>query len=208
MNNITVDTINAAKELIKKYNNPSLSLVQVRLKLTYEEANLVMQELSKTGFLSNYTNSCNIFQDKYTSKQIVDCEALTNSFNFDELEGHDFEYFCADILKYNGFSSIQVTSGSGDFGIDILCYKGAISYAIQCKCYSGNVGNHAVQEAVSGKLYYKYDKAVVMTNSKFTHAAEETARLTDADLWDRTIVTQFYKVALANGYVPKYQKMR
>ena len=27
----------------------------------------------------------------------------------DELEGHDFEYYCADLLKMNGFSKVEVT---------------------------------------------------------------------------------------------------
>ena len=38
----------------------------------------------------------------------------------DEMEGHDFEYYCADLLRKDGFSNVEVTKGSGDFGVDIL----------------------------------------------------------------------------------------
>lgn len=38
----------------------------------------------------------------------------------DELEGHEFEFFCADLLKAQGFIDVEVTRGSGDFGVDIL----------------------------------------------------------------------------------------
>lgn len=31
----------------------------------------------------------------------------------DEMEGHDFEYYCAGILKKNGFENVEVTKGSG-----------------------------------------------------------------------------------------------
>ena len=34
----------------------------------------------------------------------------------DNMEGHDFEYFCADLLKDRGFLDVQVTKGSGDYG--------------------------------------------------------------------------------------------
>ena len=42
---------------------------------------------------------------------------------FDEMEGHDFEYFCAELLQKHGFLDVQVTKGSGDYGIDILAEK-------------------------------------------------------------------------------------
>ena len=46
----------------------------------------------------------------------------------DEMEGHDFEYYCADILKAQGFIEVEVTKGSGDFGADILAEKDGVTY--------------------------------------------------------------------------------
>lgn len=37
----------------------------------------------------------------------------------DEMEGHDFEYYCAEILKKNGLENVEVTKGSGDYGVVI-----------------------------------------------------------------------------------------
>ena len=48
----------------------------------------------------------------------------------DEMEGHDFEYYCADILKAHGFIEVEVTKGSGDFGADILAEKDGVTYAV------------------------------------------------------------------------------
>lgn len=50
--------------------------------------------------------------------------------------------------------------------------KNGMKYAVQCKHYSSNVGNHAIQEAFSGKSIYNADVAVVLTNSYFTQQAE------------------------------------
>lgn len=113
--------------------------------------------------------------------------------SIDSMDGHQFEYFCADLLRKNGFEQVEVTQASGDYGIDVLAEKDGVSYAIQCKCYSGNVGNHAVQEAHSGASYYNRMVAVVMTNSYFTEAAKETARRTQVLLWDRDKLMQMQK---------------
>ena len=63
--------------------------------------------------------------------------------------------------------------------------KNDISYAIQCKCYSDNVGNAAVQQAHTGKSLYHKDIAVVMTNRYFTSQAIEEAKALGVKLWDR-----------------------
>lgn len=105
--------------------------------------------------------------------------------DFDNMEGHEFERFCADVLLKNGFESAEVTQGSGDHGIDILAEKDGITYAIQCKCYSSNIGNAAVQQAHTGKSIYRKDIAVVLTNRYFTAQAKEEAAALGVKLWDR-----------------------
>lgn len=115
--------------------------------------------------------------------------------DIDNMEGHDFEYFCAEVLKKNGFSCVNVTVASGDYGIDITACQGATSYAIQCKRYRGTVGNKAVQEALSGKVYYGCKAAAVLTNSYFTPQAKETAQKTGVELWDRDKLTAMVKKA-------------
>lgn len=110
---------------------------------------------------------------------------VANAVSFDVMEGHQFEYFCADILRKNGFINVEVTQGSGDYGIDVLAQKDGVSYAIQCKCYTGNIGIAAVQEANSGRDYYNAMVGVVMTNRYFTPQAKEQAKISKILLWDR-----------------------
>jgi len=103
----------------------------------------------------------------------------------DSMEGHEFEYFCADLLIKNGYSNVEVTQGSGDHGVDILATKDGVSYAIQCKRQDSKVGNKAVQEIFTGKTIYKKDVGVVLTNNFFTPAAYKAASKTGVRLWDR-----------------------
>ena len=104
---------------------------------------------------------------------------------FDLMEGHDFEYYCAELLKKRGFQEVEVTRSSGDYGIDILAEKDGVTYAIQCKCYTSPVGVKAVQEAYAGRDYYDRMVGAVLTNQYFTQPAVEAAGRLKILLWDR-----------------------
>lgn len=105
--------------------------------------------------------------------------------DIDLMEGHDFERFCAELLKKHGFLEVEVTKGSGDYGIDILAEKDGVTYAIQCKCYAAPVGVKAVQEAYAGRDYYDRMVGAVLTNQYFTAPAVEAAKKLKILLWDR-----------------------
>lgn len=104
---------------------------------------------------------------------------------FEEMEGHEFEYYCADLLRQRGFIEVEVTKGSGDYGIDILAEKEGVTYAIQCKCYHTPIGVKAIQEAYAGRDYYDRMVGVVMTNQYFTAPAVDAAKKLKILLWDR-----------------------
>ena len=59
--------------------------------------------------------------------------------DMDLMEGHEFEHYCADLLRRAGFLEVEVTRGSGDYGVDILAELGGVTYAVQCKRYDGPV---------------------------------------------------------------------
>lgn len=118
---------------------------------------------------------------KYTLKQL------------DGMEGHRFEYACADILKMNGFKNVKVTQGSGDYGVDIIAYKNGKKYAVQCKRYSHKLDNKPIQEVKAGLAYYHCDIGAVMTNQYFTEPAKELARINGVKLWDRNVVGEMLR---------------
>lgn len=103
---------------------------------------------------------------------------------FEDMEGHEFEFFCADLLRSKGFIDVEVTKGSGDYGIDILAEKDGVTYAIQCKRYNTPVGVKAIQEAYAGRDYYDRMVGAVMTNQYFTSPAVEAAGKLKILLWD------------------------
>lgn len=153
----------------KKYTAYKIKITQRKI----SRLKKLMQEADPVAYYKDYKNRSN------------QTAIRKNTVSFDYMDGHQFEYFCADILKRNSFVNVEVTQGSGDHGIDILAEKDEITYAIQCKCYSSNIGNSAVQQAHTGKSLYHKDIAVVMTNRYFTAQAIEEAKSLGVKLWDR-----------------------
>jgi restriction system protein len=131
---------------------------------------------------------CNKF---YDGDNCLACEALKKRphlkhvVSFDSLTGEAFEQYCAFLLASYSYNNIKVTKGSGDYGVDITCSKDGVTYAIQCKRYSSNVGSTAVQEVYTGKGIYKRDIAIIITNQYFSNQAKEAASLLGVKLWDR-----------------------
>jgi HJR/Mrr/RecB family endonuclease len=80
-------------------------------------------------------------------------------------------------------------------GIDLVAKKDDYVLAIQAKCYTGTVGNHAIMEAVAGTKYYNANQTMVITNSTFTKSAVELAAVNNVILWDRQVLIE----KLANG---------
>ncbi len=112
----------------------------------------------------------------------------------DAMDGLDFEYYCADLLAADGFVDVKVTRSSGDYGVDILAEKDGVTYAIQCKRYTGLVGIKAVQEAYAGRDYYDRMVGAVLTNQYFTKPAVQAARKLKILLWDRDYLQDMEKI--------------
>ena len=104
----------------------------------------------------------------------------------ENMDGRDFEEYCAKILKRNGFRRVFLTQASNDYGADITAYKRGEKWVIQCKRYQIPIGNSSVQEVVAAMGYYDAKRAAVMTNSTFTRNAAELALENDVLLIDGT----------------------
>lgn len=161
-----------------------------KILMTKEEFNSFLNHTTLTEAVYNFPPT--------TSSPILPSTAIQRiqmyNGKYDYMNGHDFEYFCADLLSHIGYANVKVTQDSGDQGIDILAEKNGVKYAIQCKCYSSDIGNKAVQEAFAGCRYYNCHVPVVMTNRYFTRQAKDLAQKTNVLLWDRNILNKYIQV--------------
>ncbi len=86
----------------------------------------------------------------------------------------EFEAFCAEQLRQVGWHA-RVTMQSRDQGVDIIAEKKSRRVVFQCKLYSRGVGNKCVQEITAGRVHEQADYGVVVSNSRYTDAAEQLA---------------------------------
>ncbi len=94
----------------------------------------------------------------------------------EEMSGLEYESYVAAKLRTMGYNNVSVTSGSGDYGADVIGYdKNGVKTCFQCKKYQGTVGVSAVQEVIAAKAYYGCEKAVVITTATFTPNARNLA---------------------------------
>lgn len=200
-----------AVDIILEHGQASTSLLQRYLKINYSHAARLMDELEAHEIVGAAVGSklreILISEEEWEDMRlsiILDegkgahdfsksAEEQEDISRVDGMEGHEFEYFCASLLRKNGFTNVEVTPGSGDQGVDILAEKGGVKYAIQCKNYASPLSNTPVQEVSAGKIFYGCHVGVVMTNSTFTPGAKELAKATGILLWDRTIVQELIK---------------
>lgn len=95
----------------------------------------------------------------------------------DSLTPTDFELFCAEQLRLSGWDA-RVTLRSRDQGVDVIAEKSGVRLVLQCKLYSGPVGNKAVQEIAAGRAHEQAHYGAVVTNSRYTSSADQLAAST------------------------------
>lgn len=98
-----------------------------------------------------------------------------------KMDGFEFEIFCADKLRKEGWN-VRKTKNGADQGVDLIIEKGKRKIAVQCKKYGSPIGNKAVQEVKTGINYYNLNEGIVLANNRFTKSAIELANSNDIKL--------------------------
>ena len=157
---------------------------------TFAYAQSALIDVAKVAQISNFIlckENVNAFQESGENRNAPVQSAIEQ---IDYMNGIEFENWCAELLIKIGYINVTVTRGSGDQGVDILAKKDDVTYAVQCKCYSKDLGNKPIQEVATGKIIYGCNMGAVMTNRYFTSGAKEAAIATGTLLWDRDWIKQ------------------
>jgi len=102
----------------------------------------------------------------------------------DTMSGLEFEQRLAIMFRRLGYRVTHIGK-TGDFGGDLVLSKDGVRTVVQAKRWQHRVGVKAVQEAVAAKNMYNCTRAMVVTNSDFTGAAQTLAVANDVELLDR-----------------------
>lgn len=75
---------------------------------------------------------------------------------------------------------------TGDFGVDLIATRDGVRTAVQCKRAARAVNGAAIQQVVAGAAVHDCSTTMVVSNHRYTRAAEQLAEVHDCVLVDRT----------------------
>lgn len=119
----------------------------------------------------------------YGSHNVRVAEAFRDQYNaayedINSLSGVEFEQVCKRLLENMGFS-VETTKTTGDGGIDLIAYNSqpllSGKYIIQCKRYTGSVGEPIIRDLYGVITSERANKGILMTSGVFTKQAQAFA---------------------------------
>lgn len=108
----------------------------------------------------------------------------TGQAAIDAMAGVEFEHYVAAVLRGIGYA-VQVTKATGDFGVDLIAVRDGVRTAVQCKRQARSVNGSAIQQVVAGAAVHDCVATMVVTNHRYTRAAEHLADVHGCVLVDR-----------------------
>lgn len=134
------------------------------------------------GFLDAYVNAIVQSLDEEAAPEVLQASGgLTPS---------EYERMCASELRRAGWS-VRVCGRTGDQGVDLVAHRDGACAVFQCKLYSSPIGNAAVQEVYTGKLFHSARVAAVVGPSGFTPSARAAAKQTGVHLLHHSQLANF-----------------
>ena len=122
----------------------------------------------------------NFFIEKTLKNPVIGVDEVETSFE-SSMDPIEYERLCADLFNKAGWKA-KATQASSDQGVDVEAERKGVKLVAQCKRFSKQVGNKAVQEVVAGLKYYEADLGVVIAPNGFTKSAIKLAKANDIKL--------------------------
>lgn len=161
--------------------------------------------------LSDYITMVESNSDYFESVYESQSEGFINSNNsLNCMTGIEFEHFCKKMLEKIGFRA-ETTKTSGDGGIDLIAYNSQAfisgKYIVQCKRYSGSVGEPVIRDLYGVVMSENANKGILITTGTFTSSAINFANGKPIELIDHDKLIQIcndYELPINESSNTKY----
>ncbi len=143
-----------------------------------------LKQEEQRNWLNQYYQSLREKEEDFV-KLHLSIDPGTELSRVDKMTGVQFEKWCGNFFSVAGYSDVQFTKTTGDFGADLICIQSGEKAVVQCKCFQSALGLKPIQEVIGAIGYYKANKGIVVTNNYFTPSAKQLALETGIQLMDR-----------------------
>lgn len=124
---------------------------------------------------------------------MIEMDTINSDVN--TLSGIEFENVCKYLIEKMEFK-VETTKASGDGGIDLVAYNEqpilSGKYIIQCKRYSGSVGEPIIRDLYGVVTSERANKGILMTTGYFTKSAIEFAEGKPIELMDGMAMNKLF----------------
>ena len=169
-----------------------LSMVTYRLELDKRESTTAHQNNLKNDrtYPKNYQPSTTIPQSPINESDLQD--------GFLKFDWKQMEELTGELFRKKGYS-VEVTQGSGDYGIDVWAKKDGMTIGIQVKKWRNDVGFEDVAKTLGSNMSKANKYILISTTSFFTPQAwkHQKQHSTIIELWD----TNKFREELRNNFV-------
>lgn len=171
----------------------------------------IVKRLKEYGWLDNQQKYIEYAEDTDALDLDWELSQISHQINnavayedINSLSGVEFENVCQALVEKMGFTT-QTTKASGDGGIDLIAYNSqpllSGKYIIQCKRYTGSVGEPIIRDLYGVITSERANKGILMTTGHFTKSAISFAEGKPIELIDciklKELLTQ-YQLVLAS----------
>ncbi len=111
---------------------------------------------------------------KFTSQQIKRYKRIKRLEQMQKMDPVDFEHFCGWLYQKDGYK-VGDTVVTGDEGVDLELRKRGRKVIVQCKRYSGTVGQPTVRDLYGAMFHTGSKEAHLVTTGKISRQAENWA---------------------------------
>ena len=117
-------------------------------------------------------------------KERIKLSRIKKLEDLQQLTPEGFEALIAKLFTVNGYD-VDLTGGSADHGVDIVVINDeGEKWIVQCKRYSGSVGEPVVRDLYGTMLHEEAQGAYLMTTGTLTDKAQEWAQGKPIMLYD------------------------
>ncbi len=181
-----------------------------RANVEWKDVEVERAEVSGWNWSLVEINGLSLLFDTEVAKKVVSlylchnvrvAEAFRDQYNaayedINSLSGVEFERVCKKILENMGFG-VETTKTTGDGGIDLIAYNHqpllSGKYIIQCKRYTGSVGEPVIRDLYGVITSERANKGILMTSGVFTKQAQVFAQGKPIELIDGVKLRELLK---------------